>query len=302
MEFIKYASIENSYREKVVDAIMGMEVSNQPWVVHSKIDGANFAFYYDGKDMKVASRNQFVDGTFYGCQEVIDYYAKAVKHIYEELCATTLIIHGELYGSGVQKRIYYGDHKDFAMFDIVVDGELQSHKVVDMMSHIIPTPHYFGVMSFEDALALSPSFQSKHTPEGYEKDNLEEGVVLKPVYPTFFPNGSRVIMKKVNDKFKEMSKQRIVKPKQNELHEDAVPVVEALSALINESRVLSATSKVGCDFSLFGQIMKEVVGDIMSEYSKDNNTKVFNEHKKGIMKVVNKMCADEVRKVLAIYC
>ena len=74
MQFTKYSSIENSYREKYINQIIEQGYANEEFVVSSKTDGANFSFIYDGKEVEVASRTQIVDGTFFNCQLVIDKY------------------------------------------------------------------------------------------------------------------------------------------------------------------------------------------------------------------------------------
>ena len=70
MEFIKYPSLTNTYKE---DFLLSVQLENENmtfdnWIVTEKIHGANFAIHYDPKkedDIRVASRNQFVGTDFF---------------------------------------------------------------------------------------------------------------------------------------------------------------------------------------------------------------------------------------------
>lgn len=72
MQFTKFSSLENTYNKKLIDKIVYEGLDSGTWMVTSKIHGANFSFWYNGSDFQVASRTQFVDGTFFGCQGVIN--------------------------------------------------------------------------------------------------------------------------------------------------------------------------------------------------------------------------------------
>mmetsp|Transcript_13892 Transcript_13892/g.32393 ORF Transcript_13892/g.32393 Transcript_13892/m.32393 type:complete len:94 (-) Transcript_13892:153-434(-) len=64
MKFKKYTSIENSHRKKfVADCVSAIELGycKDDFVVEEKAHGANFAFYYDGTELKTASRSGFLE-------------------------------------------------------------------------------------------------------------------------------------------------------------------------------------------------------------------------------------------------
>ena len=158
MEFKKYVSLENTYRQATINKIIDSGLSGDLWQVTEKIHGANFSFWYNGyDDIRVASRTQFVDGTFFNCQSVINKHMDAVIVMFNLLNLTigdTLTVYGELYGANVQKEVYYGEGKDFTAFDIKVNGLYQNTTEVERLCKDAGLPHapVLDVLSFEKAL------------------------------------------------------------------------------------------------------------------------------------------------------
>lgn len=113
MEFQKYTSIENHYREKTIQFLRMNGMEKMPYELTEKIHGANFSFWCNGNDVRVASRNMFVDGSFYGSQEVIDKYAPMVRELWKEHAPLSIAVYGELYGPSVQKGIKIRNRKRF---------------------------------------------------------------------------------------------------------------------------------------------------------------------------------------------
>ena len=91
MKFEKYTSIENSYREKFVSACVNSILGgycDDDFVVEEKAHGANFAFYYDGTELKTASRTAFLAGdgdSFSKSNNIKERYAEAIKTLYSLL-------------------------------------------------------------------------------------------------------------------------------------------------------------------------------------------------------------------------
>ena len=107
MEFHKFSNLENTYRQNLIDKVQyeGKDVGE--WVVTEKIHGANFSFWCDGTEVKVASRSQFVDGTFYNCQAVINRYSEGILNWCQGFGVKTFIVYGELFGGNIQKEVKY---------------------------------------------------------------------------------------------------------------------------------------------------------------------------------------------------
>ena len=68
MKFKSFTKLTNTHKSKSINDIRALGYDKELWVVTEKLDGANFSFWYNGTDFKVASRSRFVDGTFFNCQ------------------------------------------------------------------------------------------------------------------------------------------------------------------------------------------------------------------------------------------
>lgn len=283
MEFSKFTSLEHADKSRVISQVEKLNYTGE-WIVTEKVDGANFSFYYDGGDIKVASRNQFVTSSFFSCSEVIEKYEDKVKEVYNRF-KMPIKITGELYGKGIQNRIEYGG-KDFVAFDLEVDGKPIPWSWMELVLEDagIPTTKLIGIFdSLEEALEVSPDFVSHYTPDNFEvggggKENKAEGVTIQPNTPMFFNSGSRVWLKRVSSEFKELSKRKSPPPPK-EIEDGFVKeVLNYLLNCVNNNRIMSAISKHGEVTSKdFGILMKAVVEDILEEYSKD-----FGKHPKDV--------------------
>lgn len=277
MEFIKYSSIENHYREREIDKIRMHGLENVQYELTEKIHGANFSFWYNGTDLRVASRSQFVDGTFYGCQEVIDKYSDCVRFMYDCLFGKSagfpVVIYGELYGPSIQKGIKYGTKKDFVAFDISVNGVRENPGMIKYylgLTKIKYVPVLGVVNSLSEALAFNNEFQSElgklHGVD--DPENIAEGFVVKPLKLSDMYIGSdRVILKSKNEKWSEKSKAPKVKvQKQDDI---LVPIIEPY---VNINRLDAVTSKLGpLTPKHFGIVIKEFAADVMVDMIKDGD-------------------------------
>ena len=107
------------------------------------------------------------------------------------------------------------------------------------------------------------------------ENNIMEGIVIKPLFWTRFKNGSRVLIKSKNDKFKEKAKKEPKLPKEiipmNELE---LKYFELYREYITESRFLSVISKIDnlSDKSfglILGNYMKDIYNDFDKEYGEE---------------------------------
>lgn len=298
MKFKKYSSIENGYREKFIDFVK--DHPNFPtakWQITEKIHGSNYSFVVDVTEgseyVRVAKRSGLTDGTFYASQSVYDKYynnalklAKFLRKNDECQCGygeklMTVQIYGELYGEGVQKGVYYSAEKQFAAFDIrvtySVDGEEKSEylwtDVVEKLCEKFGIPHVPIIereISFANAMNYQHQFQSLIAKDR-EGENFAEGVVIKPIVPFFLGNGERVIIKRKNDKFKEVQKSK--KVRKQESWTDTMNHVYAVMATYNtEERIRSAVSKIGTITQRdFGKLLGTVSKDLLDDWRKDHD-------------------------------
>lgn len=279
MKFSKFTKLTNTYDNKTLDIIREKGFDKQMWVVVEKLDGANFSFYYNGKGkVSVASRNKFVDGGFFNCQQVVDKYSEAVKEHYdlsvEKGCISlgdTLTIFGELIGDGINSRVKYkmdeGMTRAFYAFDYEVNGESMGYMYAYDNLDTIPLAPLLSICSFEDALQYNNTFKSHLSPD-IDGDNWSEGVAISPTTPQVFDSGSQVWLKSKSDKFKEKGVKQ--EKKEVNLNEFDNTRLSTLLSYVNNSRVLSTLSKFGdVTQSDFGLVLKLIIEDILEEYESE---------------------------------
>lgn len=310
MEFKKFTKLVNTYDEKTLGMIRTLGFDNCDWVVTEKLDGANFSFWFNGDKFKVASRNQFVDGGFFNCQQVIDLYKDAVQATYCNLISKgeiadgdTLTIVGELVGEGILGRVKYktpeGFTRGFYAFDLEVNGEPKGYLYTVSEVQGIPCAPLFKVCSFEDAISYNNTFKSALTPDDVDV-NHSEGVALSPSKPLYFNNGSRVYLKSKSELFKEKGvKQRKEEPLLSEFDNERC---NDLLDYINNNRVLSVLSKFGeLGAKDFGKVLGLILEDVEDEYRNDKDCCPYTgvENKTLVVSKLKKECSLELRKEFA---
>lgn len=300
MQFSKFNSLENTYRQNLIDKVQYEGKDEGDWIVTEKVHGANFSFWCDGKEVLTASRSQFVDGTFYNCQSVINRYADAIlqnhKAVFEE--GVVVVIYGELFGKGIQKEVEYGE-KDFCAFDLVINGVVQD-KIIQR-GHCealgIPNAPYIFSGSFKECLKVNNTFKSFLTPEGYEGENNAEGLVIEPVVPTYFNNGSRIYFKNKTEGFSE-KKHKTKEQQVFELSEDESALFNEILQYNTEQRVSNVISKYGnVSNKDFGKILGLTVQDIFEEFTKETERDPKKEAEDN-WKQFNKLLTAEVSKTV----
>ena len=296
MEFKKFTSLENTYKEKVIDHIR-LNHGKGHWWVSEKIDGANFSIWVNAQETKFASRNQWVDSNFYGAEEIILDVAAKVEALFKKLGVSEIVVYGELFGEGIQKRINYGTKK-FAAFDIVVDGEHLPFCEMECLcnTHGIDMVPVIAVgLTLDEALDQQEVFNSHLSPTG----DKAEGISIAPILPTWSGNGSRVWLKKKSETFSEKSVNKRPKPT-TQLEDSDLEVLNGLLEYVNDNRVLSAISKHGTvtskDFGkILGMIMQDIFEDAASDGFEMSQAKDM-DNWKGINKALQKEVQDCVRE------
>ena len=131
MEFKKYGSIENSYRNKFISRFDGRFEPDTKFVVMEKLHGANFQIVIE-PDNKVTycSRKRILepDEKFFDYQNTIKKLDLYHAINFSDETNTTVQLFGELFGRGVNKGIDYGEGKQIRFFDLVVDGVIFLHR------------------------------------------------------------------------------------------------------------------------------------------------------------------------------
>jgi Rnl2 family RNA ligase len=326
MKFVKYSSIENSYRQRLLDKIVEEGHGKLEYVVQEKIHGANFSFWINDIEIKCAKRSGFIkdDEGFFDYKTVKEKYAANLQAMFEHFKkdgASTVVIYGELFGGeyphpdvprnhqkSVQKEIYYSPEQDFIAFDLKIDSALVSVDFANVIFKKFEIPYCKTLFrgSLEDCLKY-PNKYTTTLPEQFGlpaiENNICEGNVIRPVESIFLWSGERLILKNKNEIFAEKSgsnKNKNPKPtKEAEpVSETVQSVLNAVELYINENRLRNVLSKIGqVSDKDFGKIMGLFTKDILEDFSKDEED-AFNKLDKNERKIVNKIVGQNAAKLI----
>lgn len=298
--FKGYSSLENHHNGKFIERIRNNALDGGEWVAREKIHGTNFSFIVSRDAVTCAKRSGIIhDGEdFFGYAIVQARYRDSLLELQKAItgAVTSYQVFGEFAGGGIQKGVDYGD-KDFYVFDILVTTESGESAYVDdyMMEGLCNTFGFkmaplLGRGKFDDLIQLPNmldvvvndynelaknegiSVANKHVWKAVvAEDNIAEGYVLKPCYPKFLPNGSRVAIKCKNSKFSEKAKSdKPVKPKAV-LTEVDTEVLNKLAEFATLNRVGNVISKIGeISTKDFGKVMGLTVKDIFEEAERED--------------------------------
>lgn len=327
MNFTKYPKMANTYRKDFLTHLTGEGKTDGTWIVTEKIHGANFSFWTNGNVVRMAKRTCLIadDENFYGALKVREELIRKIKDLFYYLhpVPKEVAIFGEIFGGSyphpkvdqdpdarkVQRGIYYCPDNKFMIFDIKVDDEFLDFGTMQTHCVFFELP-YIGALdtgSFEHCLEHKNKFSSTihkyyHLPK--IKDNICEGIVIRPNKTKFLYRGDRVILKSKNDKWSENV--HISRTKTTELSEKASEIKEAIRSMITENRYNSVVSKIGeVTVPMFGEIMKAFHKDILEEAYKENDLAYnFNaldkSEQKLLKKSMNHNIANLVRRKLIL--
>lgn len=146
--FVKYCSIENSYRDNELRYIAAvLPDPSLEWVALEKIHGCNFSGTTDGSTVKWGSRTAYLGdsalGSFNNAIVATRKYEDNVKALFRELKESNptlsyIRVFGELFGGtypghqlphrykAIQKGIFYTPDVEFMVFDIKLAFEKES--------------------------------------------------------------------------------------------------------------------------------------------------------------------------------
>lgn len=290
--FTRYSSIKNTYQQEQVDKYVqflpnGMETLCQ---VTEKIHGANFSFYITANDIKIAKRSSFCETGFYDCSKVVSAYAHNLHLLFNRVHFDTkcklIILYGELAGNGVLSGVNYG-HKDFYVFDIKVDEVFILTTAITRlcaMYDLKHVPELTPSCSLRSALAMDSVFKSKI--KETITSNWAEGIVIKPISPTFLPTGSRIMLKKKSPKFSETKTKKTVSVLTPLTLSDS-DLIEFVCEYLTDNRLTNVLSKHGTptrkeEGKILGLFVKDaredfeceneiIIKDVAKEYKRVNS-------------------------------
>ncbi|MCJ7934810.1 MAG: RNA ligase, Rnl2 family [Chryseobacterium sp.] len=332
MIFKTYNSIENAYQARVIEQIRIQGFGDEIFIVQEKVHGANFSFFTDGKEIKIAKRTAFIekDDKFFNAHQMLERYRenvfevfRKVKTIYPDM--KTVAIYGELFGGGyqhkdvepvkdavrVQKGIEYAPYNEFYAFDIKLNGI--TYLDTDVINLIFEDTGFFYAKTLfqgtlEEALRFPNVFNSKIP--GWlglpELNNMCEGTVIKTLKTNYFGNGARVILKNKNEKWIEKSK--MVKKQDKTVHkpvhfsENAQHIWGEIQKYATENRLNNVMSKIGAfEPKIMGKLIGLFAQDILEDFEKDFPgifTTIEKEEQKRINKKLNSLVIDFIKEEL----
>jgi len=327
MRFKKYKHIDGVWQEKVVEylRLKGFDDPSILWCVMEKAHGSNFAFYCDGNQVAGAKRTKILqpDESFYDWKRLIPKYYEKVQKMWENLevwwsgdVLKELVVCGEMIGGNyphpdvetlkrvknIQKGVWYCPDIEFFCFDIMINEQFVDMRTVETLcgGSKIPYAEILFVGTFDECKDYSNKFPTKIP--GYFglpdiEGNICEGIVIKPLYPKFYADGDRVILKSKSEEFREKQKQpkKIRKEKNLQLSDENRKLLEELSKYITENRLINVLSKFGDitnkDYREVWQLFKD---DVYDDFKRDFPDFVLyqGEEFRIIDKIVGKLCTD----------
>jgi len=332
MIFKTYNSIGNAYQARVIDQIRLQGFGDEVFIVQEKVHGANFSFFTDGKEIKIAKRTAFIekDEKFYNAYQMLERYKKNVINVFEKVKTIypdlqTVVVYGELFGGGykhkevdpvkdaikVQKGVEYAPHNEFYGFDIKLNGT--TYLDTDLVNQIFEETGFFYAKilfrgTLDEALKFPNDFDSKipawlGLPE--IENNMCEGTIVKTLKTKYFGNGSRIILKNKNEKWTEKSKMvRKDRPAQKEVRfsENAQNIWEEIQKYATVNRLNNVVSKIGeFEPKMIGKVIGFFSKDILEDFEKDFPkvfTNIEKEEHKRINKKLNSLVIDVVKEEL----
>lgn len=308
MEFVKYPSLTNSYKQDFIDYCVNFGFDKEcTWYVTEKVHGANFAFYVNPvlEEVRCAKRTSFLTKLedFYNAGYVKGKYQESAislgKHfgrptvIYGELCGG--YYDGKSTGMKVQKEVQYCPHNEFIVFDIVVDNEMLSPEEIQMLcwEHgLIPAPLIFQG-SLQDALAVPNSYTSLVGPKYFGlpelEDNIAEGTVIKPWPIVRDIRGNLIMFRNKNDRFSEKKHTPKVVP--TEMTGDLLRIYNTMLNYVTENKLNAVISKVGKEPKFFPKIRGLFLQDILEDSG-------ITEEWHGLEKAQNKRILSELDNIM----
>lgn len=310
LDFKKYSSIENSFDNVYLSKVREFTDPNLQYVVQEKVHGSNTSFLTNGKEIKFAKRTALVGDNekFFNYEELLERYKPKVLNLFKlikkEFPETDYaVIFGEFFGGWyphkdvkkdtrfmpIQKGVYYCPNHEFYGFDIFLVSEkndTHAYLGVEKCNALFEKGGFYYAKTLfqgtlEECLEYPNKFESTIYKEfGYPRieGNICEGIVIRPVIPTYIPGGIRVMIKSKNEKFAEKKgEKRVPKPQKPpvEFSEKYSELLDKVEDYVTENRLDNVISHIG-EVSvpkevgkLLGLFSKDILEDFLKEYSSD---------------------------------
>lgn len=285
MSFLKWSSIENHYQEKNLERWVwsNPKLDFSIYEVTEKIHGANFSILISGDQVTFCRRTgpiPEVGESFYGYREVMQRseIAEMIKYlkVLSSENSTEVQLYGELFGSNIQKGVYYGPEKNFRWFSLRIGDHLLSPKNAEeklrkFLNLKVPVIDRIKAQGFFSLIeSINPEFTSLLTPEGYNEPNICEGIVITP-FEDFYPD-SIFLVKKKNKAFeeaKQVSKRSKSTTVVSSVLQEAFDISEGY---VTDMRTQSVFSKLGPleEMNQIGTYAKFYINDVLTDLDKDH--------------------------------
>ena len=274
MEFHRWLSIENLYREKTAEQIFQLKEV----ICTEKIHGTNAQMGFVDGEFIAGSKNMYVDLMNVSDHQGFVNYALQFKEAIVEYASSRnlmeFVIYGEWYGSGVMKGIQYSDKKDFIVFAVKWGEYLVPYdllfKICVGLNLIPPIVLYRGEPNQEkfDSIKGLPSTLGKIN--GFnDSENTAEGIVIASPYMHMNHFGEYIIAKHKDSKWEERaSAAKRERGAKVEIPEDLVSFAEEFVTEVRLDHVKDSIRADGLDPSdpkNIGAIMKRMVEDVLKE-------------------------------------
>ena len=305
------------------------------FVVQEKVHGSNCSFLCDGQQIQFAKRTAVVaEGEdFYQWQELAERYRERIFKVYGMLkeCFSDLqsiIVYGEIFGgayphkevkrigamSAIQKGVYYCPGHDFYGFDIYVYTLNQAFYLdVDTANTLFAeTGFLYAETLFEgtldECLAYPNAFPStlyKHFSLPEIKDNICEGVVIRPKETLYIPNGSRIIIKNKNARFAEKKGVKHAPKVPKAITNEVAELFTIVEAYFTEPRLDNVKSHIGeVSFPkdlgrVSGLLAKDILEDFLKEHA-DAYNNLAKQEQKVLNGLLNKRAIDFIKGIIGM--
>lgn len=325
INFKKYGSIENLSNNKFLNAVHNcfFDLPDKEFVVLEKAHGAHFSFQTNGQIANCARRNNIIqdDEIFYEYDKILAKHLSKILQIFKLIKnkfgnAETIQIDGELIGgeyphpdieqlglARIQTGVYYCPDYRFYAYDIKYFDNIWQYVDYDICMDIFSKldilyakPLQRG--KFKDVINYDPTFQTTiphelNLPE--IKNNIAEGVVIKPMHALYLPSGSRVIFKNKTDSFGEIKKKSNNPIVLKDIPDEIIELMDEILRMITQNRLNNVISKIDIITSKdMGKLIGLLAGDVIEEYNKI--------HGKEKLKSIDKKNKKKVTKKLANEC
>ncbi len=318
MKFEKFNSIEN-VKTSILNKIDTLFPSTT-FVVQEKVHGANFSFITDGEYVRCGKRTSIIE------EDEVFYNHNKLSHLHENVLKLSkltksqdVIVYGEICGGNyphkdvenqgtkaIQKGIFYSSKIQFFAFDIKINGEYVDFHTFEKLCADSGIPYLPSL--FSGTLRECVKFQNEYTttiPNMLSlpqlDNNICEGNIIRPIEVLFFNNGSRVILKNKNSKFKEKKGNSGTKTYKETLSisDEVLDIINELELYITENRLRNVISKIGAILPKdFGKLNGLFAQDALEDFNKDNQEiirSLSKEDKKVVTSRLNNKTATMIR-------